>query len=671
MKSRVLISQFSLIISMFLCCAAFSQDGMGSLQGKITDKETGDPLPFANVSVQLNDSVVGGSTTDFDGKYFIKAISPGAYTVKASYVGYQNLQFNHVKVTAGQVTFLDMQLVSDGGVALQEVTITNYCIPMIRKDKNTMGGKITREHFSRLPTRSVQSTSIRGSRASGNQTFIDGIKVSSSNGRRRIIPGTLAEQNTEEYSDYQENGFQSPVSAPLSTFSIDVDAASYSMIRRMLNEGNLPPADAVRIEEVINYFPYSYKEPEGEVPFSVYTEYGRCSWNEKHNLAMIGIKGKVVETADIPKSNLVFLIDVSGSMNSPDKLPLLKRSMNLLVSQLREDDRISMVVYAGSSGVVLKPTSGRQKDRIMAAIENLSAGGSTAGGAGLEMAYELAGEHFIKGGNNRIILATDGDFNVGISTEDDLKKLIEEKRESGIYLSVLGFGQGNIKDNKMEKLADFGNGNYAYIDNMLEAQKVLISEMGGTLLTIAKDVKIQVEFNPAMVQAYRLVGYETRLLNDEDFNDDTRDAGELGAGQDVTALFEIIPRGVKDDMAPDIDSLKYSKVKKNDEQEFGDEVLTVKLRYKMPDEKKSRLLSKAVRDEVLNLETSSDDFRFASAVAQYGMLLRDSRYKGTSSFDKVIELAKNAKGDDALGYKGEFIRLAGMAELLSKRVAAD
>jgi Ca-activated chloride channel family protein len=463
--------------------------------------------------------------------------------------------------------------------------------------------------------------------------------------------------SNEQYDLIVENAFKASMQNPLSTFSIDVDRAAYANVRRFLTNDQQPPMDAVRIEEMVNYFDYDYPQPKGSEPFVVSTEIGECPWNEEHQLALIGLQGVDIETADLPPNNLVFLLDVSGSMNSRDKLPLLKSAMRLLVEQMRPEDRVSIVVYAGAAGVVLEPTA--DKAEILEAIKRLNAGGSTAGGAGIELAYKLAKQEFMKNGNNRVILATDGDFNVGISSDGDLVRMIEEKRNSGIYLTVLGFGTGNYKDSKMEKLADKGNGNYAYIDDILEAKKVLVNEMGGTLVTIAKDVKIQIEFNPKHVKGYRLIGYENRMLAKEDFNDDRKDAGELGAGHTVTALYELIPMGA-DLTVPVADSLKYQKTQVVD----SDELMTVKLRYKNPDEDESRLIKRAVAVNDVYTMTNSGNLAFASAVAEFGMLLRDSQYKGSANFEDVLERAKAFKGADDEGYRAEFIRLVEKAELL-------
>ena len=473
------------------------------------------------------------------------------------------------------------------------------------------------------------------------------------------------EGNTEDYAEINETGFQRPQKTPLSTFSIDVDAASYSNVRRFLNNGQLPPADAVRVEEMVNYFNYDYAQPKGDVPFSINTEVAAAPWNKAHQLVHIGLQGLKIDTKDLPASNLVFLLDVSGSMNASNKLPLLKSAFKLLVAQLRPEDKVSIVVYAGAAGLVLEPTAGDKKTTILNALNNLSAGGSTAGGAGINLAYAKAKEHFVKGGNNRVILATDGDFNVGASSNKAMEQLIEEKRNDGIYLTVLGFGMGNYKDSKMEVLADKGNGNYAYIDNIQEAKKVLVNEFGGTMYTIAKDVKIQVEFNPANVQGYRLIGYENRRLADEDFNNDKKDAGELGAGHTVTALYEIIPAGIKSD-ALSVDPLKYQKVEAPKKENFSDELMTVKLRYKKPEgSDKSRLISKVITKKDIESKNTSVNFKWSAAVAVYGMVLRNSQYAGEYAHKDIVALAEQGRGEDAEGYRAEFIRLVKSSRLLS------
>jgi Ca-activated chloride channel family protein len=472
--------------------------------------------------------------------------------------------------------------------------------------------------------------------------------------------------NTEDYDNIVENKFLAATQNQLSTFSIDVDEAAYSNVRRYLENGSIPPAGAVRIEEMINYFDYDYAKPANGEPFTVNTEISDCPWAPQHKLVHIGLQGKEIPVDNLPPSNMVFLVDVSGSMDEPNKLPLVQASMKMLVDQLREKDKVAIVVYAGNAGLVLPSTSGSNKTKIKEAIDNLEAGGSTAGGEGIKLAYKTAKENFIKNGNNRIILATDGDFNVGASSDDDLVRMIEQERKSGVFLSVLGYGMGNYKDNKMQQLADKGNGNHSYIDNINEAKKVLVNEFGSTLFTIAKDVKIQIEFNPAKVQAYRLVGYENRMLASEDFNDDAKDAGELGSGHTVTALYEVIPVGVKDDFSKSIDPLKYQSNDKKIVSSNTNEIMTIKLRYKQPDEDVSRLITHSVIDDHTELVSTSNNFRFSAAVAEFGLLLRSSEYKQQSSYSQVVNLAKSAKGTDDNGYRSEFIRLVQTATSLAK-----
>ena len=467
-------------------------------------------------------------------------------------------------------------------------------------------------------------------------------------------PHPRPDWNTEAYGLIEENGFLAADRNPLSTFSIDVDRASYSNVRRFLLDGRLPPRDAVRIEEMVNYFSYDHPEPRGEHPFSVVTEVAAAPWAPEHRLLRIGVHSPRVELDRLPPSNLVFLIDVSGSMQSPDKLPLVKQSLRMLVDQLRPQDRVALVVYAGAAGLVLPSTPGSERGRILDALERLEAGGSTAGGAGLRLAYEVARENHLPGGNNRVILASDGDFNVGVSSDAEMIRLVEDRRGQGTFLTVLGFGTGNLKDSKMEQMADHGNGNYAYIDNLLEARKVLVSEMGGTLLTVAKDVKLQVEFNPARVRSYRLIGYENRLLAAEDFNDDRKDAGELGAGHSVVALYEVVPVGAPGSAARGVDPLRYQAPARPATRSGGGELAFVKVRYKRPAEETSRLMQHAVAEVA---GPPSRNLSFAAAVAGFGMLLRDSEHAGRLTAQQVLALARDSRGEDREGYRAEFIRL--------------
>lgn len=483
-----------------------------------------------------------------------------------------------------------------------------------------------------------------------------------------LPPEVAPEFNTESYDSIVENRFVSAKLSPLSTFSVDVDTASYSNVRRFLTQGSRPPAGAVRIEELINYFDYRYDSPRGDAPFGIYTELSTAPWAGHHQLLHIGIQGERIATERLPPRNLVFLIDVSGSMDEPNKLPLLKSSMTALLETMGEKDTVSIVVYAGASGMVLPPTSANQTARIYDALERLEAGGSTNGGEGIELAYRAAQQSFEKSGVNRVILATDGDFNVGTTSQSELVRLIEKKRESGVFLTVLGFGMGNYKDSTLEQLADKGNGNYAYIDNFAEARKVLVEEGGANMVTIAKDVKIQVEMNPKYVGAYRLVGYENRALRAEDFNDDTKDAGEIGAGHTVTALYEILtPEEAAQHLS--VDDLRYQRPSKSDEDVWGSkagrgEIATVKLRYKAPQGQRSRMTQVPVKAQVRAPRETSQAFRFSAAVASFGMLLRDSEYKGASSYAQVRRLAEGAVGEDPHGHKREFLELVSEAERL-------
>ncbi len=475
------------------------------------------------------------------------------------------------------------------------------------------------------------------------------------------LPQREREFDTETYDRILDNPFREVALHPLSTFSIDVDTASYANVRRFLTGGSLPPADSVRIEELVNYFRYGDAPPRGEQPFAVHLEAASAPWKPQHLLVRIGLRGRDVDLSRRPPSNLVFLLDVSGSMEPANKLPLLKRAFKLLVDELAEQDRVAMVVYAGASGLVLPSTSGDQKQRILDALDDLRAGGSTNGASGIQLAYQTAQQNFIPGGINRVILATDGDFNVGVTSQGELTRLIEQKAKTGVFLSVLGFGMGNYKDSTLEKLADQGNGNYAYIDSFREARKVLVEELAGTLITIAKDVKIQVEFNPARVKAYRLIGYENRLLQSEDFNDDTKDAGEIGAGHSITALYEVVPVGVEIDL-PGVDPLKYQAPRGGSL--TSGELLTVKLRYKEPNQETSRLLEFPLAGAAEQWRVRSDDFRFAAAVAAFGMLLRDSPHKGLANWAEVREWARGSVGEDEGGHRREFLQLVQLAERL-------
>jgi len=593
-----------------LSAFTFLQADPYTFEGKVTD-EAGNPLIRA--SVLIKDSR-RGTFTDVNGAFTLEADQP-ELTLVISYVGYQVEE-----VEAQSAKFCSVQLKPTSG-QLEEVVITGY-------------GQTKRSRIA------SDGAMLRAAAPAAAQYY-------------DAVPENEPQYNTEDYARIDENRFHAVRQKPLSTFSIDVDAASYSNIRRFINQGARPPKDAVRIEEMVNYFNYDYPEPQGDHPFTVTTEISECPWRPRHQLLQVGLQGKHIDNENLPASNLVFLLDVSGSMNAPNKLPLLKSSFKLLVNQLRPQDRVAIVVYAGAAGTVLPSTSGADKQAILDALEQLSAGGSTAGSAGIEQAYAIAERHFVKGGNNRVILATDGDFNVGVSSDAALTRIIEKKRKSGVFLTVLGFGRGNYKDNKMQQLADHGNGNHAYIDNIKEAKKVLVREFGATVFTIAKDVKLQLEFNPAKVQGYRLIGYENRLLEAEDFKDDQKDAGELGAGHTVTALYEIIPAGLNTDWLADVDELKYQKQETDPFAARTGEWLTVKLRYKQPDGDKSRLLEEAVTSAQKSMTASSDNFRWAAAVAEFGLLLRDSEYKGEATYRHCKELAHGARGRDAHAYRQE------------------
>lgn len=641
---------------LFLLGSSHIKPQKGSILVTLKDKANSESIPFANVVLYSNKIQVALKTTDLNGNCKFDSLPEAKYDVKGVYVGYTPNEIKSVVVRRGKLTNLYMFLNSGEGISLQEVEIVTYQIPLIDADTKS-GQVITRESYQNLATKDINSVAATTAGIFRKDKLnVRGARANSDFGFR------WKNNNSERYEAPQENCFKRVKNNPLSTFSSDVDVASYANIRRIINQGSLPPAEAVRIEEMVNYFKYDDKFPENDEPFSVNTELSECPWNVNHQLLRIGIQGKKIEFNESVACNLVFLVDVSGSMSSQDKLPLLQSALILLTDQLKENDRVAIVAYAGNAGLVLPSTKGKNKQQITDAIKNLSAGGSTAGGEGILLAYEIAKENFIEKGNNRVILATDGDFNVGVTDDNELVKLIEEKRESGVFLTVLGFGTGNYQDAKMEKLADKGNGNYAYIDNIVEAKKVLVKELAGTLITIAKDVKIQIEFNPETVKEYRLIGYENRILNDEDFNDDKKDAGEVGAGHSVTALYEIISANSKESEAK-IDELKYQK---NTSLGTNNEICTIKLRYKEPKENTSKLITHAVVHNKVSFESASENFRFCAAVAEFGLLLKESKYKSNSSFGAVIKTAKSAKGTDEDGYRSEFIKLCETAELMAK-----
>jgi Ca-activated chloride channel family protein len=699
------MKNLGLILALVLCSWCI-QAQEKTISGIVTADFDGSPLPGATVLIK-GTSI--GTQTNFEGKYVIKT-KPEDELVY-SYIGYKT-----VTKKVGTATAIDVALLVDDST-FDEVVVLAYGTST-KKSVTTSASIVKAEHIERKKSNNaakalsgkvagvniinssgqpgnVSSIIVRGySSIHGNQTplyIVDGVPyngnlsnldsndiknttvlkdsqataIYGNRGANGVIlintkNGNFKSEANDRYAEILENSFKRANQTPLSTFSIDVDKASYSNIRRMINNGQSVPADAVKIEEMVNYFNYNYPQPTDEHPFSINTEVVKTPWHKDTQLVRIGLQGKMYANDALPASNLTFLIDVSGSMGSQNKLPLLKSAFKLLVNQLREKDKVSIVVYAGAAGVVLEPTSGDDKEKILAALDNLQSGGSTAGGAGIELAYKLAEKHFKKNGNNRVILATDGDFNVGASSDSDMQSLIEEKRKSGVFLSVLGFGYGNYKDSKLETLADKGNGNHAYIDTMQEAQKVFGKEFGGTLYTIAKDVKIQVEFNPKKVQAYRLIGYENRLLADEDFIDDTKDAGELGSGHTVTALYEIVPTGITSDYLKTIPELKYTQTKTVSN--YEDELFTVKFRYKKPEGSKS---IEIIHIQNTEISEASEDMNFASAVALFGMQLRQSKYFNRASVSKVIELAENGRGKDQDGYRSEFIRLVKSYENLN------
>jgi Ca-activated chloride channel homolog len=622
----------SLIVLLLIGGTLSAQDR--TIVGKVTSADDGSSLPGVNVVLK---GTTKGSVTDAQGNYLIHVPVKGG-TLVFSFVGYKTYEtVIGISNRIDAVMSLDIQ-------QLSEVVVTGYGIQRGLQGK-VVGIRI--RGASTFNKRDMPAPAIYGSRSYEEYE-------------------TRQKHNTEEYDGITENIFHDPLKNPLSTFSIDVDAASYSNIRRFIISGQRPPKDAVRIEEMINYFDYEYAQPKGEDPFSINTEISTAPWNSKHKLVHIGLQGKNIPKENLPPSNLVFLIDVSGSMSDENKLPLLKISFKMLVEQLREQDRIAIVVYAGAAGLVLPSTSGAEKKTIIDALDKLEAGGSTAGGAGIKLAYAIAKENFQKEGNNRVILATDGDFNVGESSNGGMERLIEEKREEGVFLTALGFGMGNYKDSKMETLADKGNGNYFYIDSILEAQKALVNEFGGTLFTIAKDVKLQIEFNPARVKAYRLIGYENRLLRDEDFNDDKKDAGELGSGHSVTALYEIIPTGVESEFSK-VDDLKYQRTNVEKQATSSKEIMTVKFRYKKPNGSVSKLIVHPLLDENISIAKTSDNFRWSAAVAGLGMLLRDSEYVNDFKYEDVLQLAQNARGKDENGYRVEFINMVKSLNMLAAR----
>ena len=643
---------FAAVLSIVaLVASSGGQTSIGTVTGVVKDP-AGSSIP--GVRVEITATARGSAplirVTDARGAFAFDRVPTADYDVKATLAGFTPFT-TRITVNAAKTTQLDIVL-QVGGVA-EAIAIASESPRMdaakMAGGRGGSGGGIAQGQTSAFAMPSPTSP------AYGGMTRPD-------------YPGMPSREfNTEAYDRIDDNPFRRVTLDPLSTFSIDVDTASYANVRRFLNSGSLPPKDAVRIEELVNYFRFDYPRPANGEPFSVTTEIAACPWNSRHRLALIGLQANPFETDAMPPRNLVFLLDVSGSMMPPDKLPLIKTAMRMLVDTLTERDRIAIVVYAGASGLVLPSTSGANKDRIHQAIAQLEAGGSTNGAAGITLAYQVAQDHFARGGINRVILATDGDFNVGVTNQGDLTRLIEEKRATGIFLSVLGVGTGNVKDSTMEKLADRGNGNYAYLDSLHEARKVLVKEAGATLVTVAKDVKIQVEFNPQNVSAYRLIGYENRVLRNQDFNDDKKDAGEIGAGHTLTALYEIVPAGVEIE-TPSVDPLKYQRPTQTTTTTAGrDELMTVKLRYKAPDGDESRLIAVPVKNRTTDL---SANVGFAAAVAEFGMMLRQSEHRGSSSWQDAAALARRFRGSDPDGYRAEFARLVELAGSLPHQTGA-
>jgi Ca-activated chloride channel homolog len=659
------------------------------ITGKVMDANSQEELIGASVKLKKNNNLVKGTITDISGDFRIQ-VDPGTYDIECSYTGYATFVQQGVPVKSGETSNVIIQMKDQ--TILSAVDVVAYKVPIIKQDQ-TMGGQtLTSDQIRSLPSRSVIESKkakttidggevkIKGSRANGTNYYIDGVRVFGSNaipvkdieklqviqvnsdmavlqnadeiqttGTQQVIdekealmkkiPGVkmdsiIPEASTEQYNKIVENPFIVTKASAFSTFSIDVDAASYANVRRFLNDKQTVPPDAVRIEEMINYFNYNYPQPDGNDPIKIVTELGKCPWNPDHHLLMVGLQARSIAKERVPEGNFVFLVDVSGSMDSDNKLPLVKKSLFMLLDELRPTDRVALVTYAGATAVILESTPASEKEKIKTAIGNLGAGGGTAGASGIQLAYQTARANFKQQGNNRVILCTDGDFNLGQSSEEELVTLIEKERESGVYLTVLGYGTGNYQDGKMQELAGHGNGNHAYIDQIGEAKKVLVEEFTGTMFTIAKDVKLQLVFNPEQVQEYRLIGYENRMLAREDFDNDAKDAGELGAGHTVTALYEIIPN---------------AKGK-------GGDLMQLKFRYKSPTgDQGSRLVAANV--PAVCAAQVSDNFNFAAAVAESGLLLRNSSFRGSATWESVLAHAKIGLKNDKEGYRKEFVEL--------------
>ncbi|PHI21628.1 hypothetical protein CEQ90_02115 [Lewinellaceae bacterium SD302] len=665
---------YSFFLFLFLVASAAGQT---SLKGKVTDQDSGNEgMPFASVALKLGEKIIQGVNTDLDGNYLFKSLNPGVYNLEVSYTGYATQRLTGVLIKAGQVNVVNVTM--SAGVSLDEVMVTGYKVPLIDQDNTTQGKTVSSEEIRNLPTRSINAISattagvgaadsrrkkrrrkdrhnkeaiqpaavpIRGNRSNSGNYYVDGIRVHGKLDTATPVDADNPEpRNDEQYNEITENEFIATEKEAISTLSTDVDRAAYANVRGLINAGQEVPKDAVRIEEMINYFRYSDPFPKGKDPVAIRTELTECPWNKDNQLLRIGVRARGMAPQQAPASNVVFLVDVSGSMNSANKLPLVTKALKMLASNLRQEDKVSIVVYAGAAGLVLPPTSGANTPQITAVLDNLRARGSTAGGAGIELAYKTARENFIKGGNNRIILVTDGDFNVGTSDQESLVKLIEKERESGVFLTVIGCGRGNIQDGTMQELADRGNGNHGYLDSYAEARKLLVDEFGGTVYTVAKDVKLQLEFDPERVAGYRLIGYENRLLATEDFDDDTKDAAEMGAGHVVTVLYEIEP----------------AKKKRSQQNDLGE----LRLRYKQPNDSISKKMTWQVGGRVAGFSKASEDLRWGAAVAEFGLLLRDSKFKGEANWEDLAKRTKAALGADPFGYRKEML---GLIELVKAR----
>ncbi len=646
-------------------------DTAGAIEGIVKDK-AGTPLAGVTV-IATSASLKGAETalTDDHGHYQFVGLPAGNYLITFYYLDFA-VEHANIVIGAGKTALVSESI--DTAKTGGEIVKIQSKAPIIDPTSTSQGITLDKNYLQNIPVPGRTFDAALGAAAgsqgdgvsfSGATSLQNQYIVQGSNGAPAVRATTAHDDlGVEQYERIDENPFLTVASQPLSTFSSDVDTASYANVRRFLHDGQLPPKDAVRLEELINYFHYDYPQPAAGDPLSIATEVGPSPWNPAFKLARIGLRAPEIDDAKVPPRNLVFLIDTSGSMDEPNKLPLLVQSMGLLVDQLRPQDRVSIVAYAGSVGEVLPPTAGSKKDAIRAALGALDAGGSTNGGAGIVAAYKLARDTFVRGGINRVVLCTDGDWNVGVTDEGSLTRLIESERDHGVFLTVLGFGMGNLKDSTMEKLADRGNGNYAYIDSLAEARKVLVKQAGATLFTVAKDVKIQVEFNPLRVAGYRLIGYEKRLLRNEDFNDDKKDAGDLGAGHTVTALYEIVPAGQAVPAAK-VDALKYQTPRTATT--GNTELMTVKVRYKAPTGDVSKLMERTVDDASVGLDRTTADFRWAAAVAGYGMMLRETPQRGSLEWHQVRALAAGAVGKDAEGYRAEFLKLVDNASKLRRK----